>query len=419
MAGKLVPAETQRAAVIAAALPPLLVALQLIAALLYPLAWQNRAWSQNAVLVLGCEILAVHAGVLTSGFVGWRSALRLPILAALGAFYAMFLVMLAKLANSGWLTANIGLVLLVRLVAAVHDGGRGAGERIVRGFLILVLFLFLILPPVLAIRRFPAFGYSPEVYAQLKDGLAHFEGLIRNGGNLARTVVLAALFYLLSSLVELVRLRTITRETSAPGLAVAGGTLALHADGRQLTLAPLSDYAGGLLALMFGALLLVPLVAGLAFGDFAGFVIGVFLFWFALKVLRSGLATLFSRRLCIARKGEIELREEPLWGAPVVRVFRGDSARALLVNAGYVKTGRVRKRGVVGPNIFEVALKAGNKTVPVIPDLDTEADAEGLRKMLAAYVDGVEQAQVSKALHEDRDVRALLDAHAEAAAGSS
>jgi hypothetical protein len=161
-----------------------------------------------------------HAGIMSAGFGSLASrAGSVIMMVVFAGFYSVFLFAFSQMAHNWWVVANIGLLLAVRLASAPFDGAQGAGERMARGFAVAALAV-VIAVPLMSMKRFPSFGFTPEVFAQLAPGMQASRGLIDNGSDLARAVLLCALFYLLSAALELVRLRTVFPEESAPALGI-------------------------------------------------------------------------------------------------------------------------------------------------------------------------------------------------------
>jgi hypothetical protein len=407
------PESSQRLAILAAGFAPLLVSLQLFAALLFPLAGAGPSWSRDAPFLIACELVLVHAGVLMSGFAGTNGAFRFIGLSILTIVYGSFVYAFVQIGQSWWIGANLGVLLLVRLYSALHDGAKSAGERVARGFLTMIVFLALILFPVIMAKKFPAFGFTTGVFAQLKPGLETFSGMVDNGPDLAKAVVLAGLLYLLSAWMDLVRLRMVYRETSAPGISVADGSLALRGDSHELTAAHVGNSTGAFVWLTFGVLACSPTYVGIATGKAGDAIFGLLFLWPGWWMLRNGLRELLSRTVFHARKGEIVLRETPLLGEERVRHVRENLAAALSIVDGYYDKNKAK------PEFFNVVLQAGGEDVEVATYLPSRSQAEGLRKVLLAYTQGIERPEVKQTLRDDYDVRNLLGGHAEAALRSS
>src|SRR4029079_9355363 len=142
-----------------------------------------------------------------------------------------------------------GFNVAVRLLSAPFDGAQGAAERFSRGLMIVVVFGVLFAVPVLNARHFSSFGITPGVYAVLEPGLGEVtRSMAGSAGALARAVLLCAVLYLLSAVVELLRLGTVFKEESAPALGVAEESLAIRGQGGELPGGPGGRHALGLLS---------------------------------------------------------------------------------------------------------------------------------------------------------------------------
>jgi hypothetical protein len=387
----------QRRAILAAGFAPLLISLQLFAALLFPSAFAGRSWAIDAPMLIGCELLMMHAGVMMSGVANADGFFRFVGMTILTIVYAGIVYGFARVGQSWWIAINLGALLIVRFVAALHDA-QGAGERISRGFLTLMFFMVVLMFPIGMAKRFPAFGYSPEVFARLQPDLGAFRGMIDKGSDLAKAVLLAALLYLVAAAMDLIRLRMVYRDTSAPGVSVADGTLALRAEGRELTVASIPSYPMAFMTLTFGLVACAPTIVGLASGQFGDVLFGLLFIWFGYKLLRSGFHQLLSRTVFHARKGEIVMREDPFWGDERVRHLREHPAAALTVADGY------NHKNAAKPEFYKVMLKIGGEDVELASGLGTRSQAEGLRKLLLAHVEGLERPEVRQTLRDDADM---------------
>jgi len=421
MATRMQPESTQRFAIFAAAVAPLVLSLQLFFALFFPLAGSSPAWAQDAWILLFCEAILLQAGFLSAFFTDWRteSASQKAMLAAgllaVAGVYGVFLYFFSTLARNPWIVANVGFIVAVRLVSAPFDGAQGAAERFSRGLMIVVVFGVLFAAPVLNARHFPSFGITPGVYAVLEPGLGEVtRSMAGNAGSLARAVLLCAVLYLMGAVVELLRLGTVFKEESAPALGVAEESLAIRPQGSELTVAQVGRYAFGLLSIAFCVALFAPSYFALTvlyhrradqLGDaMMQFLFGLILVWPGFLCIRHGLRQIFSRAVFRVRKGEVVVEEWPALGPPAQRRCSGDLAGALTVKTIYGKAVNANTQP-----LYSVALTfAGRETAITETPLDSRSEAEGLRKLMLAYGMGIEQASVRKSLRDDTDVRQLL-----------
>ena len=368
----------------------MLLSLQILYTLFFPHTANDRALLIDASALLFSEFILIHAGVMSAGLAGSRSA-GFVLIVPMGAVYFFLLWGFSHFLHSRWLVANIGVLLAVRLASAPFAGARGAAERIINGFMGVALFALFVVPPIMSINAFPVFGITPEVHADLKLEFPDWKSTSTNSnaGNLSRWAVLAALAYLLGAVAGLRHLGRVSRDTSAPALDFDAAGLIIRASGKELVLT------------------------------------------------RSLIAW---KRVVRVQRGEIEVRESGLGAKPTIRCATADDEYAILLQVS-------TKQDKYGKSkLLNLMLRIGRDEIPVIEDMvighpspvtlgiggdgnrvignivvrgvgeieasddeaESESQARGLRELMLAYVEGIDEPGRRTALLANPDVRGLL-----------
>jgi hypothetical protein len=219
-------AANPSAAIWVSALALFFVSLQFIHTLVAPLAWRNLDLAASAGVIVLAEFLAVHAGGFAVAAGGQRTFLGRAVAAAvLLLVYAVFLYALWETTRHGWVVCGVALLIVMRYarVALSNDGLREVGIRAGINLIVYfaLVFSFLLMLP----KRFPPFGFSPEVLTRLRD-LGGSRGLWQDEPQ--RAVAWCAAYFFVLGALELLWLRG----SGAP----REDRIALGGDGPQLQL---------------------------------------------------------------------------------------------------------------------------------------------------------------------------------------
>jgi len=115
-------AAQQRLAILASALPTLLLAGLFAHVLIAPLSGNNRQWAVDAVVLMLMEFFMVHAGFMSMAAMTGERRWRVGIAATLGVFYLLFIAMFAFLFDAKWMAIVAAALLTGRLGGAALRG---------------------------------------------------------------------------------------------------------------------------------------------------------------------------------------------------------------------------------------------------------------------------------------------------------
>lgn len=196
-------AARKRAAILAAALPALLLSGQFFHVLFDPLAGGNRQWAADAIALMMVEFLLVHAGFLSIAVMSGAGLQRAAGAVVLAASYAVFVGLMAWLFRQPVLLLMAGALLAGRLWGAATRGEEELAERATVSVQSAILYLGLVMGSAVP-EHFPAFGFTPDVIRELRPALGAQGGIWVEQPQ--RAVAGAALYFLAHGVFELARL---------------------------------------------------------------------------------------------------------------------------------------------------------------------------------------------------------------------
>jgi hypothetical protein len=185
------------------AAPQLWLGWMLYGVLHSPLAGTNRLWATDAWLIMVMEFFLVHAGFMSMGVVMMREPLKRALVAlGLGSFYALFFTAFWFISEGSPIVLVPAILLVTRLVDA-HGGGHDLfGERAFVSVTGVVLYLIGVFATAVP-DPFPAFGFTPEVIAEIRPASEGSGGLWIDEPQ--RVVVFAAAYFFANGLLDVAR----------------------------------------------------------------------------------------------------------------------------------------------------------------------------------------------------------------------
>ena len=320
----------QRAAILLAAVPPLLLSAQLVHGLYAPLSGSNRQWAVDAPALMMLEFFMMHARFISMFVMVGDRRRRIALAGCLGAIYLLFIAMFGFFFGTLTMVVNAGALLAGRLAGAALCGPSEARERISVSVFNVVLYLGVVAATA-APAAFPAFGFTPTVLQALGPALESASGLW--AVQPYRAVAGAALYFIVLSLLELSRLRYVRSDT--PGQAwtkiagldalIAPNAIELRQHGRP----------GLLLATMFGGIPLTFAIALLFDRSASGFnqALGLLMLLVGISVVIGMIRVSTRRTTILALRGVLVLRQSLLGTAPQERTFSPQDLHALDLDA--------------------------------------------------------------------------------------
>jgi len=196
----------QRLAILAAAVPALLLAAQFAWVLSAPLTGRNREWAVDAVVLMLLEFFMVHAGFMSIAAMAVEGRWRIVVAAGLGVFYLLFIVMIAWAFDAPAMAVLVGALLAGRLGGAALRGPGEMDARIIGSVVGVVCYLAAVLGTTIP-EAFPAFGFTPAALQELRPSFGSSKGLWVEEPQ--RAVAAAVLYFLLLGIYELAQLRKV------------------------------------------------------------------------------------------------------------------------------------------------------------------------------------------------------------------